>query len=47
MNVAGVADTGTSTFTYSIKYIDSTCAWNTIADNQSVFDFQLFINNLD
>lgn len=47
VNVAGIADTGTSTFAYSIKYIDSTCAWNTIASEQTVFDFQLFINNLD
>lgn len=45
--VEGIADMGNQNFAYTIKMMDNTGAMVTEADEQTVFDFDIFVNELD
>lgn len=47
INATAIEDGNNSTFVYSIKYLDDTPSWNTIATEQTVFNFAVFVNQLD
>lgn len=45
--IEGIADQDNNNFAYTVKMMDSTGQMNTVASEQTIFDFDVFVNDLD